>query len=142
LVTLDEHEITKLCKLLEMDDISGVLEFWVSRGILRQFGKKIVAVQSCPVSRLEELMKHGPTRRTVAAKETAIPNASHLWPMISSFLTNRGASPVANLHRTLQMLCSSSLPYTLSKEDLDKYLTSLVHEEKLEYDGTKYKIKK
>lgn len=138
---LDELTVSDLRSKLQMDDISFALEFWVSQGILKQFDDVVVSINSCPQDRIKKLMKTGSSRRH-HSKPSALQDQAHLLPMIISFLTNMGPNPLSNINRTLKMLCFEPFPYRLSEPELEQFLNSLVLQGNLDFDGSKYKVKK
>jgi hypothetical protein len=130
---LDLHFITTT---LEIEDISGALEFWVSNGVLRQFDDIVVCIHSCPSECLKEYLKSGSTRRKVV-KNNVLKEHDYLQPMIIGFLTARKASTSGDIHRTLKMFVSQ---YNLGESELEPVLKSFVERGNLEFDGSNYDI--
>ncbi|CAN6599111.1 hypothetical protein TRVA0_001S06788 [Trichomonascus vanleenenianus] len=130
---------------LSESHVKQLVQFWVSKGVIRQDPSD--PTRYTPIELQDEAAKTAVLDEDIlvgsgiqSAEERNKEEMKVYWTYIVGMLTNLGALPVDRIHSFLKMFAPSETPYGKSPEELEQFLNSMVDEEKLELNGTNYKL--
>lgn len=141
-----------------VDVLNRRINFWVGKGVLTESAG--VDANSHTFALVEGLADNGRTaatsgsseelmvgdddgERAVASVEDQLRKEMTVYEkFIMGMLTNFGSMALDRIHNTLKMFCIADPPYDKSLQQLQSFLSGLVAEEKLEFSGGMYILKK
>ncbi|KAI8915610.1 hypothetical protein EDD86DRAFT_243613 [Gorgonomyces haynaldii] len=121
----NEMSLLQVCDQLQQDQetVEQWIHFWQDYDVLILTEDMVYTKQYAQ----DKVQKQKQRQKKLEKKETG-----HLLPMIKAMLTNIGACPLEQLHRTLGMLCRDPFPYTLTIDQLESFLGALLVEDKID----------
>jgi hypothetical protein len=124
-------------------DIRETIRFWSNLQVLQICGDTIVSLETTTKERMVVLETgYSLNDETKVTEKDWNAVIEMIWPMVKGMLTNLGCLECAAIHRTLKMFANESFQYALSVEELSEVLEVMMHQDKLDFDGSKYSIKK
>jgi anaphase-promoting complex subunit 2 len=116
--------------------------FWNSHKILELCGSVVISLDSTSKERAALLSNEvGNNDTMIGIEQPRIERLiESIWPMVQGMLTNLGALDLSTIHATLGMFASDDFQYNISEKELENLLENLVGNDKIEIDGSVYKL--
>jgi hypothetical protein len=124
------------------EELRDSIKFWAENRILTMDGSMIISSDSKTGPLPEEDISADAVEMEIEDDTASSSAIDQIWPMLQGMLKNLGSMEPPAIHQTLGMFASDIFSYNLSLLELKALLESLVSLDRLEQDGSKYKLKK